>query len=472
MATQQSGQASVVRFGDSDRYRVSANDIAEAVKKHYFITVGDTGTKTTKPKKKITGTYQIWKSDNPIKQNTAYLAYWVDPVQVTPENRDQHVHQLRLAGTKEAIYQTLLNIGYAANTGDPARGELNAAYALQFAIDRNNWNNPNGLYKLFYALWTETVRYQEEQKMYKAQKYSDVQELTPAELRWARLQYSHAKIKPAQDAPSRAAKGKRLGPRRSKTIGEKYTELQADIATGRRNANTWVLDVSNMDIATGKGAKIKELGDRARGRRARNPQLMLLYSNSIDRYIAAIRLLYGAGQENNSPYREAIAEVAAELKSMPEVRPQNVGMAQGGGMALVQPPQTSVALLNPNTIGDLISAVDPVANNATTNGRLTPPPGSVSDPRFFAQAETQAIPNYNQSPNQVRQPATQAPFLSPARARPPSQPLAPVQSFVGQPQATQYASQPQIPAFNQQPIMPGQSASAPPPGYIGQAFSQ
>lgn len=255
-------QLNIVRSG----LKYSAEAAEKARQKGQFLRVG--GKAVTK--RYLSGAGRSWaRTTEPDEYNTIF------------------VPGFRITGTPAHIQEALESANYGLDQ---------IQQAFNTAITRDNWNN------------TMAGAYEAEIESRKA-----LQTAKPAvegydwpQIKWFAQHRKEAVI--ASKGEQRAATSSPGRARAGESIGDKLRKLSAEK----------VLDVSNMDLTTGKGyrttdrpktSKAGKFGDFRRG--------VKIISNNIDSYIRALQLAFGANAE--ADYAPEIAFVRQQLSGRPSL---------------------------------------------------------------------------------------------------------------------------------------------------------
>lgn len=260
-------------------FRVTDDAIKAAAERGGFIRVGgnQAGRRT------LSGAKRAWSSDKP------------------EENRSIFLLDYRVTGTPENVTTALQYAGVAED-------EINRAIAN--AVTRENYQT------------TKAEEYQAE-----LDRYAATRRTKPAVegYDWEQILWFGQNIKSAQ-------------------IGTKTGEARGAVAVGGRAGTTEsladklrklgpgkVLDVSNMDLATGKGVRTVPAPKTAKSGKFGTNRVPII-SNKVDQYVRALELAYGADAQIQ--FAQDIQQVRQAL-TMPGAQ---MAAPQGQGVTQVRPP--------------------------------------------------------------------------------------------------------------------------------------
>lgn len=237
----------------------------------------------------LSGARRAWASDDPEENRTIFLIFH------------------RITGTPENVRAALQYAGFSAADIDEA---------IAGAVTRENYQTT-----MAQAVQDELARHANTRRTKPQVEGYD----------WEQIVWFGQNIKSAQigtktgEARGAVATGGRAG------AGDTLAEKLRKLGQGK------VLDVSNMDLATGKGVRSIPAPKTAKsGKFGYDIGRVPIISNNLDKYVRALELAYGG--DVRTIYAQHIGQVRAALGGAP---------AGAGGVRAPSPPRATGAVIAP-----------------------------------------------------------------------------------------------------------------------------
>lgn len=279
MAAQPQFPAPVINVVPAN-YRWSEAAATAASEKGVFLRVG--GTATNVGRRTLSGAKRAWASADPAENRTIFLV--------------NH----RVTGTPEAVQQTLAYAGFS---------EADIRAAIADAITAANYQTSKAA-----AFNDELARHQAARRdKPQAEGYS-----------WDQIYWFSQNIASAQigtkagETRGGVAAGGRAG------AGDSLAEKLRKLGVGK------VLDVSNMDLVSGKGVRSIPAPKTAKSGKYGTLDIPII-SNRIEQYERALELAYGA--DARAKYAAQIGQVRQALSGVPVARAPSPPRAAGATLA-------------------------------------------------------------------------------------------------------------------------------------------